>query len=1085
MKRTITSLFILFTSVLFLSQSIAQKKDTIITSSNFSGIKLRSIGPAFMSGRIADIAIHPQNNNIWYVAVGSGGVWKTMNSGTTWESIFDEQPVYSIGCITIDPNNPNIVWVGTGENVGGRHVGYGDGVYKSEDEGKSWENMGLRKSEHISKIIINPTNSNIIYIAVQGALWSKGGERGFYKSVDFGKTWKKTLGDDTWTGVTDIVVDPRNHDLLYAATWQKHRNVASYIGGGPESGIHKSVDGGETWEELKKGLPKSNMGKIGLAISPQKPDILYAAIELNRRKGGVYKSTDRGESWIKMSEAVSGATGPHYYQELYASPHEFDKIFLVDVRMQVSEDGGKTFNRMNEKHKHSDNHALVFRADDPNYLLVGTDGGLYESFDNTKTWKFINNLPVTQFYKVAVDDKEPFYTIYGGTQDNSTQGGPSRTDNVHGIRNSDWFLTLGGDGHQPATEPGNPEIMYSESQEGHLSRIDRTTGEIVSIQPQPKEGEPYERFNWDSPILVSPHSQTRIYFASQRIWRSEDRGDSWIAISKDLTRNQERIEIPIMDKTWSWDSPWDFYAMSNYNTITSLSESPINEGLVYAGTDDGLIQITENGGLSWRKIEVGSLPGVPKTAFVNDIKADLFDANTVYVVLDNHKFGDLNPYILKSNNKGKTWKSIKSNLPERTLLWRMVQDHEKPELMFLGTEFGIYFTIDGGREWIQLKGGVPTISFRDLVIQKRENDLVGASFGRGFYVFDDYSFLRDIKPEQLINKKAELFVGREAQLFIPRAGHGFNEKGSQGASYFTAKNSPFGATFTYYLSEEYTTLKKERKDKEKKLIKENKDVDFPGWDEVDMERRQPDPQIWLTVRDMDGNVVRKIKTENKKGFNRISWDLRYPDRQAISIQSGVPKKERKGYLAAPGKYYVTLSKEIDGVSTTLVGPKEFNVKLLYDGALKGSTHQERLAFNNTASDLENRITAAIIKLKNALKKIDVIEYAASSMNTENSLIVKKTYEIKQKLLTLDNTLYGNRSKKEVGEKYNPTILNRFNNATRYLEKSIYGPTETQIKSLEIAKKQYEIFKLKLSKIVNEEIPSIESELIRAGAPFVE
>jgi len=783
MKRITCSIFILCFAALIVSNSNAQKNiDTLISSSTLSGIKLRSIGPALMSGRIADIAIHPNNNNIWYVAVGSGGVWKTVNSGTTWEPIFDDQTSYSIGCVIIDPSNPNIIWVGTGENIGGRHVGYGDGIYRSEDGGKSWKNFGLKESQHISKIIVHPENSNVIFVAAQGPLWSKGGERGFYKSVDYGKTWKKTLGDDEWTGVTDIIIDPRNPNLVYAATWQRHRNVAAYMGGGPGSGIHRSVDGGETWEKLIKGLPKSNMAKIGLTISPQKPDVIYAAIELDRRTGGVFRSENRGASWEKMSDAVGGATGPHYYQELYASPHQFDKIFLVDVRMQVSEDGGKTFKRMNEKHKHSDNHAIAFHNDDPNYMLVGTDGGLYETFDNTENWKFISNLPVTQFYKVAVDDKKPFYTIYGGTQDNSTQGGPSRTDNVQGIRNADWFLTLYADGHQPATEPGNPEIMYSEWQEGNLSRIDRTTGEIVHIQPQPDEGEPNERFNWDAPILVSSHSPTRIYFASQRIWRSDDRGDSWTPISKDLTRNQERITLPIMEQNWSWDSPWDVSAMSNYNTITSLAESPIQEGLIYAGTDDGIIQVSENGGKSWKKIEAGNLPGVPKTAFVNDIKADLFNANFVYVVLDNHKFGDLNPYLLKSNDKGKTWKSIKGNLPERTIIWRIVQDHVNPELLFIGTEFGIYLTLDGGKEWIKIKGNIPTISFRDLAIQRRENDLVGASFGRSFYVFDDYSFLRELNKEDLKKKEASLFTSRKAWWYFERPTVGFWEKGSQGAS---------------------------------------------------------------------------------------------------------------------------------------------------------------------------------------------------------------------------------------------------------------------------------------------------------------
>ncbi|MBU8893210.1 MAG: hypothetical protein KOO66_10555 [Bacteroidales bacterium] len=1084
MKKTILCLSVLLLTISFSGFTQDKEKDKLFKESTFTGLKFRNIGPAFMSGRIADIAIHPENDNIWYVAVGSGGVWKTSNSGTTWKPIFDGQNVYSIGCVTIDAGNPNIIYVGTGENIGGRHVGYGDGVYRSNDGGASWENIGLKESHHISKIIVHPENSDIIWVAAQGPLWSKGGERGLFKSVDGGKTWKKTLGDNIWVGVTDIVIDPRNPNCLYAATWQRHRNVAAYMGGGPGTGVYKSVNGGDTWDKLTKGLPKSNMGKIGLAISPQKPDVIYAAIELDQRTGGVYRSTNRGASWEKRSDVVSGATGPHYYQELYACPHQFDKIYLVDVRMQISEDGGKTFKRMKEEFKHSDNHSIAFKNDDPNYLLVGTDGGIYETFDLTENWKYVSNLPLTQFYKVAVDDAEPFYNIYGGTQDNSTQGGPSRTDNVSGIRNSDWEIVLFADGHQPATEPGNPDIVYAEWQQGNLVRADRTTGEFVYIQPQPEEGEVSERFNWDAPILVSPHSPSRIYFASQRVWRSDNRGDSWTAISGDLTKNQERITLPIMDKTWSYDSPWDMDAMSNYNTITSLAESPVKEGLIYAGTDDGLIQVTEDGGANWKEISVGDLSGVPETAFVNDIKADLFNENVVYIALDNHKFGDLNPYLLKSTDKGKSWKSIKGNIPEKTLVWRLVQDHVKPELLFAATEFGIYFTIDGGTQWTKLTGGVPTISFRDLAIQRRENDLIGASFGRSFFVLDDYSVLRNVSEDQL-KKEATLFPTRKAWWYIQRAPLGRELKGSMGASLYTAPNPAFGAEFTYYIGTEYKTLKDIRKEKEKKLTKENQNIPFPGWDALETERIQEKPKILLTVKDSKGNVVRKLEGKNSIGFHRIAWDLKFPSTRAISTESRSSGWLPEGSMVAPGKYTVTLSKQVDGVVTDLSEPMGFTVEQLRKGVLEGSTPDETVAFWKELAEMQCATSAASMSLNIAKRKVDVMYKAALNAQNIPGELENKLYKLKQEMIEIEIEYYGNRSKVKIGERGKPTVYSRMSAAQMGTMNSTYGPTQTHIRSLEIAKKQFEPIRIKIENITNNRIPELEKELREAGAPWIE
>ena len=1077
--------FILIQVILFNFAGAGERPSKVLLSdSTFQGLKLRSIGPAFMSGRIADIAIHPTDYSTWYVAVGSGGVWKTRNGGTTWTPIFDDQSSYSIGCVTIDSNNPNVIWVGTGENVGGRHVGYGDGIYRSSDGGNSWKNMGLKESHHISKILIHPLNSDIIWVAAQGPLWSKGGDRGLYKTGDGGKTWRKTLGDDVWVGVTDIVIDPRDPDILYAATWQRHRNVAAYLGGGPGSGIYSSMDGGESWKKLSKGLPTSNMGKIGLAISPQKPDVVYAAIELDRRTGAVYRSEDRGASWKKQSEAVASGTGPHYYQELYTSPHQFDHLYLVDVRMQISEDGGKTFHRMKGNYKHVDNHALAFRRDDPDYLLVGTDGGLYESFDLAENWRFISNLPVTQFYKVALDDGKPFYNIYGGTQDNNTQGGPSRTDSRHGIRNADWYITLSGDGHQPATEPGNPDIIYSQIQQGNLYRIDRTTGEVIYIKPQPDAGEPYERFNWDAPILVSPHSPTRIYHGSQRIWRSDNRGDSWEAISGDLTRNQERITLPIMGKTQSWDSPWDFTAMSTYNTITSLAESPLQEGLIYAGTDDGLIQITEDGGKSWRKVEVGTLPGVPTTAFINDIKADLFDANTVYIALDNHKFGDLNPYLLKSTNRGRSWRSIRGNIPQRTLVWRLVQDHVKPDLFFVATEFGIYLTLDGGNRWVKLSGGLPTISFRDLAIQRRENDLVGATFGRGFYVFDDYSVLRHVSKEQL-NEAASLFPVRKAWWYIERPVLGFSEKGSQGASYFAAPNPPFGAVFTYYLKDDIKRKEAIRQEREKLLIEKNQNVPFPGWDEVEAERRQDSAKIWLTVRDSQGEVVRRVEGAVTQGFHRVAWDLRYPSTAAIDFKQEEDEDEPQGMLAPPGEYNVTLSQQIDGVITVLSEPIHFRVEPLREGALEGASLEEAATFWQEIARLQRTFSASSTALNRALKRVEKLKIALKRAPAHPGALDTRLHDIQQVLLNLDEIFHGNRSKRQVGEKRDPTFNDRLNFAYSGIRYSTYGPTPSHEKSLKIAEREFLTFKTELDQIILAQLPALEKDMQEAGAPWLE
>ena len=1078
--RSIAALLLCLPLAAFCAENSESDDDEMLfDSDSFEGLELRGIGPALMSGRIADIAIHPKDRSVWYVAVGSGNLWKTTNAGTSWTPIFDDEGSYSIGCVTIDPNDHNTVWIGTGENVGGRHVGYGDGIYKSRDGGESWERMGLENSEHIGTIVVDPRDSKVVYAAAQGPLWSAGGERGLYKTVDGGSSWEKILGEGDYTGVNEVRMDPRNPDVLYASTHQRYRNVAALINGGPGSGIHKSTDGGATWQELSEGLPEEDMGKIGLAISPQRPDIIYATIELAHREGGFWRSEDGGENWEKRNEYVSGATGPHYYQEIFASPHKFDRVYQMDHTMHVSDDGGENFSKVPHDNKHVDHHALAFLPDDPDYLLSGTDGGLYESWDLGKTWKFVANLPVTQFYKVAVDYDEPYYNVYGGTQDNNTQGGPSRTVNNGGIRNSDWFVTLFGDGHQPAVDPSNPDIVYSEWQQGNLTRYDRKTGESIYIQPQPAKDEPWDRFNWDAPILLSPHDPARLYYASQRVWRSNDRGDSWRPVSGDLSRGLDRLRLPMMGAVQSIDSLWDVYAMSKYATITSLAESPLEEGLLYAGTDDGLLQVSEDGGGSWRRID--ELPGVKDFFFVNDVKADLHDASTVYAVVDHHKEGDFSPYVFKSTDRGRSWRSIAGDLPERHIVWRLVQDHVNPNLLFAGTEFGVFFTIDGGSRWVKLTGGVPNIPFRDLAIQRRENDLVGATFGRGFFVFDDYTPLRQVS-DAMLEEEARLFPVRDTRWYQERKPLGNKAKASQGDAFFTAPNPPFGAVFTYYLGEEIKTRKKMRRDKEKEIAKDGGDNPYPGWETIAREDLEEDPSILLTVRDSDGEIVRRLSGPVEAGFHRVAWDLRHP-----SLEPWVPEEEREesffpvvGVLAPPGTYTVSIAKRVDGKLVELGQSESFDVVSIVTPTLEGSSPEEMVAFARRVDHL-NRAA------EGTLKAIDerLIEFGAINealMRSGAGDLDDRARDIEKRFKTLRDRIATNEKRDKLQDPGPLSIQDRIFVASLSKRYSTYGPTPTHRQSIEIAEELFSVAQRDFDAALSD-LEVLREAMDEAGVPW--
>src|SRR5579862_501274 len=619
-----------------------EKPSSPMSADTFAGLKLRSLGPAVTSGRVVSFAVHPKDKSTYYVGSAGGGVWKTVNAGTSWTPLFDGEGSYSIGTVVLDTKNPNVVWVGTGESNSQRSVSYGDGVYRSDDGGKSWKNVGLKKSEHIGRIVIDPRDSKVVYVAAQGPLWGPGGDRGLYKTTDGGKSWKAVLTISENTGVNDVALDPRNPDVLLAAAYQRRRHVWTLIDGGPESALYKSTDAGATWNKIKSGLPGENMGRIGLAVSPVNADVVYASVESIDKKGGIFRSMDFGSTWDRRNEHDDQA---QYYAHIVADPRNVDRIYVMSVFLQVSDDGGKTLHNLGERFKHVDTHEIWIDPANTSHYLVGCDGGVYESFDRAATWAFKANLPVAQFYDIAVDEAAPFYHVFGGTQDSFSLGGPARTRSIHGITNADWFVTAGGDGFHSRVDPKDPDTVYAESQYGVLARYDRRTGESVGIQPQPGAGEPPLRWNWDSPVLVSPHSHTRIYFAANKLFRSDDRGDSWKAISGDLTRQIDRNTLPVMGKVWSPDAVAKNVSTSFYGNIVALAESPRKEGILYAGTDDGLIQVTEDGGAQWRKIE--KFPGVPDGTYVSRILASQHDATTAYAAFDRHKSSDFAPYLLK------------------------------------------------------------------------------------------------------------------------------------------------------------------------------------------------------------------------------------------------------------------------------------------------------------------------------------------------------------------------------------------------------------------------------------------------------
>lgn len=1072
MKRLQPISVILIILSTFSINSYSNNLDTI-PESIYSGLKFRNISPAYISGRIADIVVNPNNNSEYYVAVAAGGIWKTINNGTTFKPIFDNYSVYSIGCLAMDPKNHNIIWAGSGENNHQRSISYGDGVYKSVDGGKSWKNMGLKKSFQIGRVLVHPYISNVVFVAAEGSVWGEGGDRGLFKTDDGGKNWKKVLDVSKFTGINNVEIDPINPKIMYATSEQRMRRTQTRIGGGPESALWKSTDGGENWRKITNGIPKVDKAGMGIKISPINENIVYLMIEASNGKGGFFKSEDKGESWKKMS---SYNTSGQYFGEIYLSPFDENTIYSLETYSKFSIDGGKTWKNIGNNKRHVDDHAFWMDDKNKEHFMIGGDGGLYETYDGGKT--YIHKLiPVTQFYRVAVDNAKPFYWIYGGTQDNSSLGAPSNTLYSDGITRAEWDITLGGDGFWQAVDETDPNIVYSEYQYGNLFRYNKVTGEKMSIKPREKEGEDLYKWNWNTPFILSKHNPQRLYMVANYVFQSDDRGQSWNRISDDITAKIDRNKWKVMDRYWGVDAVGKDVSTSLYGTGVSLAESPIKEGLVFVGTDDGTLSISSDNGSDWTKIH--SFPGVPQYTYISDIEPSQFDENTVYVTFDNRKHFDFKPYILKSIDLGETWVNIAGNLDENLPVHTIKQDFIDENLLFVGTEFGLYFSNNEGGNWNKLKSGIPTISVRDIAIQKEEEDLVLATFGRGFYVLDDYSPLRDMNND-IFDKDFHLFEIKDAALFAPRnrGGYGF------GSLEHTDKNQDFGAIFTYYVKEVPKTLKELRREKEKELIKNKFKIEIPTLDELRKESAEIKPYLVFVIKNKDGKAIRNLTQSIPKGINRDSWDLRYSMPVPMKLKKPVfdpLRKSNKGVFVLPGEYFLDVYMYNKGEIKELVKDRTFKVKRLMDTVEDSENY---VTFYERYIKVYREYSSMVEDLNDLKLKAKTIKQVLLNTPGLNIKLLASIDTIDKKLMNIDWTIKGQRPKASREERIvQPVPLNDrmlFLNSIHYNTTTL-EISQSEIYALQIIEKEMPVIIKVLEEIKSNYLPNLHKELKSKGA----
>jgi photosystem II stability/assembly factor-like uncharacterized protein len=899
----------------------------------FKSLKPRAIGPAIMSGRITDFAVVETNPAVFYVGTAGGGVLKTVNLGNTWEFVFDRQGSSSIGDVTVDPKDPDVVWVGTGEANNRQSSSWGDGVYKSTDGGKTWTHLGLKETQHIGRIVIDPTNTDVVYVAAVGHLWGPNRERGVFKTTDGGTTWSHVLSINEDTGVTDLVIDPANPRVLIAAAYQRRRAAWGFNGGGPHSGMYKTVDAGRTWKKLTAGLPSGETGRIGLDIYRKNPAIVYATIE--NREGGIYRSEDRGETWVKVNSLNSR---PMYFSQIRIDPNDDRQLWVGGDRLNHSMDGGRTFNTDAARGVHLDHHALWIDPSNPNHVLIGNDGGVWVTWDRAKSWDHISNVAIGQFYNISVDMRKPYF-IYGGLQDNFAWAGPSATRNRIGIVNDDWVHLNPADGMYAQVDPTDPTTVYTNMQNGRLIRFDLKTGERKTIMPRQASGEQEElRWNWTSPVLISPHDARVVYTGANRLFRSPDRGHSWMPISGDLSTAPRRDTFPIMGVVAKDISVAKHDGVESFGNITTVSESPKRAGVIYVGTDDGQVQVTRDGGRTWRNV-TGRMSGVPKMTYVSRVTASAHEEGLVYASFDGHRSDDFAPYVCLSADYGETWRSLSATLPAGGPVYVVKEDPRNPTLVYLGTEFGLFVSWNRGANWTRWST-VPTVAVYDLVVHPRDNDLVLGTHGLSLLVVDDVTPIQQF-VEDVRSANSFLFDLRPATEFLVSDVRGPQRLGGRDQR---APNPEFGAYINYYL---------------KAALKE---------------------EVKITVLDAGGGVVRELRGPRDAGISRVVWDLRTDPPGTVSAAlgglggttaAGGGAGTNEGVLVLPGDYRVRITaggevhaKMVRVDADPLAAISEADRRKLYASLIVLNNMQSTA---NIATGVVDRVVAQLVQIGELLK----------------------------------------------------------------------------------------------------------------------